>query len=242
MTEHEDVDGAGEVGYEAPGDETHVDESDLEIIHTNGPAFARAVVDDPEVVGVVDEVIVRALDGGSDLAMRKIAFGLGEVIGPDASTFLAYYLTHPEPAHVREHIAETLAPVAGDVPVLRELRRLQALYGQDVSKAFRLAEHNSQTWSNTHREVFYDSIADVWVLEQRIDKLNGESITLHMTVDDLQRLIAQLLRTLQYVGEPRAFGQAAFEHLVSELATLLGKFGIELTAATVDEEPEQYLG
>jgi hypothetical protein len=76
-------------------------------------------------------------------------------------------------------------------------------------------------WSVINREISYDLIGERLLVRVRIDKYNGEQVTIEGQASSILELAANLLRTCRMVGRPEVFTPRTIALLTGEYEAFL---------------------
>jgi len=165
-------------------------------------------------------VIGQRLEGEIDTDTWQViyeqvaAFGIDET---KVSGLLAWVVTNGTPV-ITELEGSVSARVSGF------LRLLLAEHKPELMNAFRSWREDPDDWSGVYREVLVDLISQVYKIEVRIDKVNGEQLFLAGPARSLLNLAWRILDTLRLTGSPDAFEGADIAGFRRELVTTLEFF------------------
>jgi hypothetical protein len=97
------------------------------------------------------------------------------------------------------------------------VRTILGLYGPDLQNGIALWNEHPDDWRTLYRDVYYDQISERHLVRIRIEKYNGEEITIEGSPDSILNLTSYIVFTLRLVGTPLAFGQESMDRFAAEV-------------------------
>ena len=210
----------------APGEDAGDPRADLVAAAS---VFVGALSRDPGLVDTIEEVLDGYLGKPDTTAVaRRLNFALNHVIGSPGGNYLTYYLGSNDPQDVISAIEDVEASEEEREFAERVLRRLQAIFGYEVSGVMQAMDENAHDWARVTRKVYEDVLEKRWVFELDLEKYNGEAVHLVMSPDASTRLGASVILGINAIGE-NVFDEEGVTMLKGEMERFLARYGGKVT-------------
>jgi hypothetical protein len=206
------------------------------------PLITKAVINlhgflesEPQAAQCVLEILGRRLGGQITAeSWDDMTNSLAQYLGPEATGLLWWVVEVEDPLNNRLQEVEKYNASA---KVMAFLRTIVGTFGIEMSKAFDGWNRYTDEWSGVHREVYYDLMNQRYRFRVRIEKYNGEAMTIEGDGVSMLTLTTHLIRTVKMVGTRDAFDEFSitqFKEQSSELNDLLAEEEEETTAEVSD--------
>jgi hypothetical protein len=206
------------------------------------PLVSKAVADlhtflesEPQAEQRVLDILGRRLGGQiTSESWDDMSNSLAQYLGPETTGLLWWVVEVEDPNANR---LQEVEKYNASLEVMAFLRTIVGTFGLEMSKAFDSWNRFTDEWSGIHREVYYDQINKRYHFRVRIEKYNGEMMTIEGDGISMLTLTSHLIRTVKMVGTRDAFDDASitqFFEQASELVKLLTEEE-EKTAAEVSD-------
>ncbi|WP_420629899.1 hypothetical protein [Candidatus Leptofilum sp.] len=196
-----------------------------------------AISDNAALISEIETIIREHLrPNPTGESIGKILGGLDLYLGEDPAYFLLHILRFSNDAtyvqQVKSHCTESF---------WRILRRLVALYGVDVRRAYTLLNENPQSWDILNRHTYFDHLTNTWAISMEIVKYNGERLNLEETPGSALTLVRGILDMLMNVpaeSAPDLIDKNYMADTFHQFYTFINHYNPELLAEP-DEKDEQ---
>ena len=222
-----------------PGEDAGDPRADLVAAAT---VFVGALSRDPGLVDTIEEVLEDYLEKPDTTQVaRRLNFALNHVIGSPGGNFLIYYMGSNEPETIISALDDVDATEEDREFANRVMRRLQAIFGYEVSAVVQAMDENPDDWARATRKVYYDVLESRWVFELDLEKYNGEPVHLVMSPDASTRLGAGVILGINAVQD-NVFDTDGVNMLIDEMVKFLSRFGGTVSFSQAAEGPEPLTG
>ncbi len=192
-----------------------------------------AAAGEPLLVQAVEELDAR-LDAQPQLTehiLEIIATRLGDQIDEETWTaldasltnclgrnlaYLMIWLVQTEQGERLDELEKHASPQA-----MAFLRTVLGLYGDELARALGAWNELPHNWRTISREVYYDQITQLYRMQVRIEKYNGEQLFLEGPADSILTLTSYFLLTARLAGTPDAFSQEVIDLFLEQAREFL---------------------
>jgi hypothetical protein len=129
----------------------------------------------------------------------KILSGVELYLDEDTAYFLLHFIRFSNDASYLEQVKTQCTE-----PFWSVLRRLIALFGDDLRKAYTLFNENPNAWDVLNRHTYFDHLTNNWIMSLEIIKYNGERLSLEETPGGALTLIRGIMDMLMNVPAENA--------------------------------------
>jgi hypothetical protein len=128
-------------------------------------------------------------------SFEDLLAGLSQLISDAAARHLLASVAKTEPTKDEDTNAE-------ETQLNSLILLLQAIHGAKLRRAYQWWRADPDDWLDFSREVFYDELAEAWLVEATIGKVNGETIRIRCSPNSMLTLATYFLRTFEFVPVP----------------------------------------
>jgi hypothetical protein len=196
-------------------------ESDLEQFRAAASSLDEFLDDHPEAEHQILEIVARRLDGEMDLmTAQTLHSSLAAYVGEQPALLIAWAASGPDPSARVEALGDEVPPRAEGV-----VRRVAALYAPEFQNAWTIWDEMPHAWRNFFREIYWDALNARPLVRVRIDKYNGETITIEGAPTSILQLATNMLITIGFIrnvaADPDVFRSDILETFLQEADTVL---------------------
>lgn len=169
----------------------------------------------PEALEQVMAIIEKRLRGGlTPESWGLLESALTHYLGRDLTYLLSWVLQYDQSNRLQE--LERYAPPS----VMHLFRTILSLHGPELEEAYTVWNEIPDNWRTVYREIYYDQLSRRYLLRVRIEKYNGEELTIEGPPDAILTLASYLLLTARLVGVPEVFSENAVNLFLTEAGEL----------------------
>jgi hypothetical protein len=175
--------------------------------------LATSPDDQADLLAVLEMRLRPEVNSGSFNALRE---ALAPLMGYPALSFLVQ-LARRTPSGKREEFKKA----TGTPEATRFVRRLVALYGPELARAWALWPQTAlrHDWHAFNSNLYYDPKADQWMVHVAIRKRNGELAKIEGPLDSITRLTQRMVGVIGSVPDIEGFNERDVAELFETVDT-----------------------
>ena len=187
--------------------------------------FVNSLSRDPNLAATIDEVLHSYLaKPDTTQVARRLNFALNHIIGNPGGNYVVYYMGSNDPESIISALNDVEASEEERDSAERVLRRLQAIFGYEISAVVQAMDENPDDWARATWKVWYDVLEPRWVFELDLQKYSGEPVHLVMSPDASTRLGAGVILGINAVQD-NIFDNDGVSMLIGEMTKFLSRYG-----------------
>jgi hypothetical protein len=203
---------------------TTFSEDDEAALRSGIVEFASALENDVTALTTIEDLLrAYVIDAKpDDKTMQRLSWSLSQVASNNGGFFLSSFLAADNPGELLNRVADQLKDDQS-AKCRHALQRLQALFGFGVADAMRRYDQNLDGWAFYDREIYFDVLANRWVLHIVLTKYDESTMRIVSDPDSALSLGTNMVRSINLVRPP-AFDPAVVTEFRGQVTSFLDQF------------------